>query len=190
MESSINFLRVRRKTLTQIQKNDQKYLRWITTLFAVVLLVTIFLFGTDFFFSRRITTIKNQQDQLIAQINAKKEIEEEFLVLADKAQQIQTLLKKREGRVETVRFFTTLFPDDTITMKEIYFSQEGIFQATVVSKNIFYLKSAFDTLQSPEVKSQFASLSLSDMQRNSVGEYAFQVTVTKKDTQPNPNARN
>ncbi len=185
--TSINFLKQRQKALTAAVVTDRRYVVWMSYLLIGVIILGVIVFGFDFFLQRSIGRVNAQQDEIDIELRQQSQIEETYLQLAEKVGVIDKILTGRIEKRQTLQYFTSLFLTDDIALKEIGFQSSEVLEFVIVSSDVFTLEQILDQLESEEVQSRFASLSTTDLARNTQGQYSMRVSVgLKKNTQPSP----
>lgn len=175
--TSINFLSQRRKELSSVQIEDKKYARWAGYVFGVTFFIGLFVIGLNYYYGVQIETVIANQEDVERQLTQQAEVEREYLVLAEKLDIIQTTLTSKTQKREAIEFFTTLFTDPTVSVRQISIQERGILEFLIETENIFSFNTVLETLESQNVRSRFSSLSVSDMVRSAETKYTVKVTV-------------
>ena len=173
----INFLRQRKKDLSEVQLVDKKYAIWSGYLILFIFLAMILVVGVDYFFTTRTQTIQSRQKEVQSKISSYAAVEKEYVALAKKLELISTLLTSRDERRDAIIFITKLFSQEEAILKELQIDSDGILRFQIVSKNVFVMNQTMKRLQQDDIRQQFDSLAMTDLSRNQNGEYSVEVSV-------------
>ena len=173
----INFLRQRKKELSEVQIVDKKYAVWSGYLLLFIFLALILVVGVDYFFTTRTLTIQKRQQDVQTKISSFSAVEKEYVALAKKLELISTLLTSRDERKDAIIFITKLFSQEEAILKELQIDSDGIMRFQIVSKNVFVMNKTMQRLQQDDIHQQFNSLAMTNLVRNQNGEYSVEVSV-------------
>lgn len=181
-DPQLNFLRQRKKSLSEIEKSDRKYALWMSYLLGGLLFLLLLVTIANFFFTRRLQSLQQSIEQTTAQIAEQNNIEQQYVILAEKLAFISGVIKDRSTKRSTIEFFTSQFSTAQTTLKEITYDQKGSLQFQVIAQDVFTIDSILKTLQSEEIRAKYQSIHLSDLSRTPDGMYAVTVTVAFANT--------
>jgi len=174
----INFLSQQNTKLSAQQKKDRMFFRYSLITCIICLAVLTITSGINFYLGYRLKKVQAQVTSAKKQIDSDRSLEANYLFFVNKLTIIRELFDQRAEKQIAIGFFTDLFGPD-ITISGInYNMEEGILSLKVTSPHVFILEHAFEVLEDPKVKEQFASLTKTDLTRQSTGEYVFSLTVS------------
>lgn len=173
----INFLRKRKKDLSEVQLLDKKYAVWAGYLLVFIFLAMSLVLAVDFFLTTRTATLEKKQSEVEQKISTFATVEREYIQLSKKIEVIADLFENRDEQKDAIAFFTRLFSQEEATLKELQIDQDGTLRFQVVSQNVFVMKQTIQRLQQDDIRQQFQSLVMTDVVRNQSGEYSIEVAV-------------
>lgn len=182
----INFLRIRRKEMTSLQKSDRKYAIILGYVTAGVAVAAGCLVAYQLFLTTQLSSTKKKETEVQRQIATLSSVELEYLTLGQKFNEIQTLMKGKSLRQGAIEFFTTLFAQQSITLSEVHFETDGVVRFQISSPNIFQLEQFMGVLQTQDVLSKYPAMTLSDLSREKSGMYNMAISVALPIVTPPP----
>lgn len=177
LDPHLNFLSQRKKSLSEIEKTDRKYALWMSYVLGALIFLFILVSVANYIFSRRVRTVASDIETTTASISQESNIEQQYVILGEKLQFINSIIKERSTKRSAIEYFTTQFSTADTSLNEITYDQKGTIQFLVVAKNVFVLDEIMKTMQSSDVKQKFHSIHLSDLTRTPDGNYTVQVSV-------------
>ncbi|MEO8581869.1 MAG: hypothetical protein ABI425_04845 [Patescibacteria group bacterium] len=183
---SINFLRQRHKQLSILQKADRRYATILAYITAGVVLVSVILIGLQLFLSASLNNVKKKESAVTSQISSLSSVEQEYLTLAQKFDEIKTFLKGKFVQQEAVEYFSSLFASQQVTLVEVNREKEGLINFKVSASNVFQLQQLMSFMQTKEVLTKYPTLAVSDLSREKTGVYSTNVSVILPLASPTP----
>jgi len=174
----INFLSQQNKKLTAQQKSDQIYFRYSAIVCAVCTVLLILTLGVSLYLNLRLKRVQAQVTLAKQQIDSDRSLEANYLFFVNKLTIIRELFDQRAEKQIALTYFTDLFGPEVTISGLTYNMESGILSLQVTSPHIFIMEHAFLMLEKPEVQEQFTSLTKTNLNRNSSGEYTFTLTIT------------
>lgn len=181
MATTINFLRDRHRRLTKQQALDQKIFKITTAVGGICLALLLLTLGIRLFMAYQLQQLNNQENRLLAEVRSQEDSEKSYVIFAAKLNVLSQLFAQRRDKQEALEYFTTLFGPDVLVSDVAYDADIGVLTLGLKANNIFTLQTVFDQLRSDEVKSQFASVTASELRRDDQGSYQTTVTISLKE---------
>ncbi len=177
----INFLSKRNQTLSVQQQKDKRLSRWSLIAFVIVMVCFTFVFAINLYLGYRVKKVEAQTDAAKKQINSERELEASYLFFVNKLIIIRELFDQRADKQVAMNYFSELFGPE-VTISGLNFNMEkGILSLQLTSPHVFVLENALVTLDRPDVREQFVSLSKSNLTRRDDGRYNFTLTLSLND---------
>ncbi|MGD9129901.1 MAG: hypothetical protein PVJ09_05435 [Candidatus Woesebacteria bacterium] len=173
----INFLKNRLLVLNKFEKQDKKIFEIALIILIVSSVITAGLLSFRIFLNLKYKNILKTQKKLETEILSHEEIEESFLFFTNKLKLIKILYEKRIDKQKAINYINNLFGDDVFIEKMTFEKDGSMLILNIRSKSVFSLDKTFSLLESDEVKSQFKSLSKTDLKRRADGAYMMQLTL-------------
>lgn len=125
--------------------------------------------------------LSNQENRLLSQVRSQEDSEKSYVIFAAKLNVLSQLFAQRRDKQEALEYFTTLFGSDVLVSDVAYDADSGVLTLGLKANNIFTLQTVFEQLRSEEVKSQFTSVTTSELRRDDQGSYQTTVTIALKE---------
>lgn len=181
MADIINFVRDQRKRITKQQLQDKFYFRYALIACSIAFVLFVVVVCARLFLTFQVKSLIDQQTEQLTLIQAQEDNERSYLMFAAKLSKLSTLFTGRKNKQDAISFFSTLF-GNTVLLKSIeYIPAEESITFGLTTNNIFALEDAVEKLQTPEVKSQFTSLSYKNLTRTKQGQYELVINVVLKE---------
>lgn len=185
----INFLRQRHKQLSVVQKTDRWYATILAYISVAVIVASVGLFALQFYLANSLDQIKQNEKKVASQITTLASVEQEYLTLAQKFTEIQTLAKGKGVAQQAIEYFSTVFANQKVTLIEVSRERDGTLIFTIAADNVFLLQQALAQLQTADVLTKYPTLALSDLSRERSGKYTTRVSVVLVVVTPTPAAK-
>lgn len=176
----INFLKSRRKQLTDRQQRDRRFFQYAAIGLGIIFTLFVVALGVRLWLAYSIGGLQTRQEQLKQQIASLEDNERSYVIFVTKLQILTDLFGQRKNKQEAITYFSSLF-DDRVLIKDItYQAEDNLLAFGVEANSVFTLEEVFSRLSDPEVKERFAELNRSELKRDVDGSYSIQVTVVLK----------
>lgn len=177
---SINFLGKRGSLYQKHVAQDHRLFQIALASFGVTVIVLLALVGFNIYLASTLQGVVKKQNDTKQSIVTNQTVEAAYLLFSHKLKAIAEIFEKRNNKQQAINFLNELFADNGFIGGINYDGAEQILSLTVDSTNIFQLEGLINKLDSPEVKSNFASLNRSNISRSSEGKYSMKLTVQLK----------
>ncbi len=180
MSREINFLNERRKRLTRVEREDQKWIRATLAIFGVTFIFFLCISGVRLYLDRQHRQIKEAQRVLRDQVANNVEVERSLVIMVHKLSSLANIDRDRAERRAAIGYFSDIFGAN-VFIKDVKFNQkEKLLLIRLESKNIFRLREIFQVVSNDEVRQKFTSVKPSDLVRNDAGQYEMTLAVVTK----------
>ncbi|MBD3279535.1 MAG: hypothetical protein GF390_02375 [Candidatus Pacebacteria bacterium] len=177
---NINFLKKRQVTLTKVERQDKKWLRYSLAIFSLVFVAFLGIIAVKIALGFRANQLAADQQRLKKMITDDEAVEVAFLIFANKLEVITEIFQTRSNKQAAIRYFDSLFSSE-VFIKDMTFEQDGqILALNLVSSDVFVLEEVFNSLQTTQLQEEYKTVSKSNIRRSDDGSYALQLTVTLK----------
>lgn len=179
----INFLRNRRKKLTNLQKRDKKWMYWSIYFFSGVMVIFFIVLMVHLFFNRRLATIVATQENTTEQILNNESVEKDFVLMMSKLDVLGQIYRQRRDKQEAINYFSTVFGSD-VTIKQIeYAGGDNLLTFILSADNVFSIDRVLEFLKSSEIQDKFVQVTPSDLRRNESASYQISIAVVLRDSE-------
>ncbi len=159
---------------------DQKILRWSLVGFLVVLVVFVGLLATNLYLGQQLKTVSQDQNRVKQSLVDNQPLEVSYLVFSQKLKAIAEIFEHRNNKQQAINYLSNLFGDQVFISGVTYDGDAQVLSLNLNSANIFDLQGLLNALDTPEVHTNFSSLSKSNIKRNENGSYDLKVTLELK----------
>lgn len=174
---TINFVRKRRKELSKVEVQDAKYLKYSILIVGASLAIFLLVIGARMTFSILESTTNASINTLMKNIEAKKEIEEQYVIFMAKVNVLTDLFEQRKQKQEAIAYFSSLF-DSTIKISQLnYDGENNLLSFTLSTPSVFKLEYMFETLRSANVKEKYPTYTVSRLGREQLGSYGLAISL-------------
>jgi len=178
MPRNINFVRERQQKVAQVGVLDQRILLVTIIVFAILLLLSLGVAGTRWWFGGQVRTVMTQQKAQESAIVQQQPIEESYTVFAHKLRVLRDLFGNRKNKQNSIAFFSKYFGSEVIVSQISYSSEDEVLTFVLDSKDIFVMNNVFEKLQSQELRSLYPTLQYGGLSRAQTGRYSLKLTVS------------
>lgn len=179
---SINFLGKRGSLYQKHVVQDHRLFQIALGSFGATVIVLLALIGFNIYLASTLQNVVKKQNDTKQSIVANQTVEVAYVLFSSKLKAIAEIFEKRNNKQQAINYLNELFSDSGFIGGVNYDGAEQILSLTVDSTNIFQLDGLIKKLDSPEVKSNFASLNRSNITRSSEGKYSMKLTIQLKKT--------
>lgn len=179
---SINFLGKRGSLYQKHVAEDHRLFQIALASFGVTVIILLALVGFNIYLASTLQGVVKKQNDTKQSIVTNQTVEAAYLLFSHKLKAIAEIFEKRNNKQQAINYLNELFSENGFIGGVNYDGEEQILSLTVDSTNIFQLDELVKKLDSPEVKSNFASLNRSNMSRSNEGKYSMKLTIQLKKT--------
>ena len=159
---------------------DQKFFRWSLIGFLGVMVVFVALLATNLYFGQQLKKVSQNQNQVKKSLVDNQPLEVSYLVFSQKLKAIAEIFVHRNNKQQAINYLSDLFGDQVFISGVTYDGEVQVLSLNLNSANIFDLQKLLSDLDTPEVHTNFSSLSKSNIKRNEDGSYDLKVTLELK----------
>jgi Tfp pilus assembly protein PilN len=110
-------------------------------------------------------------------------LEVTYFVFSNKLKAIAEIFDQRNNKQQAINYLSNLFGDQVFINGVTYDGTAQVLSLNLTSTNIFDLEALITSLNNPEVKANFSSLTKSNVRRNEDGSYNLKLTLELKPSQ-------
>lgn len=180
MLTSINFVRERRKRLTESGLRDLEFFKISAIVTGAVLAIFLVSLGVRLFLINQLQQIKTEQQRYQRLVVSQDEIEKSYIIFTNKLRTLTEIFKQRRNKQAALSYFSYVFGPEVVIERIAYDAKSDLLAFGLKTNDIFELEKVTAILESEETKRQFASLTTSRLVRAVSGEYQMQVTLVLK----------
>jgi Tfp pilus assembly protein PilN len=183
---NINFFGRAGDLYQRTRKKDQKFLMWSLVGFSVALTIFVSVIGINLWLGQKLNGIISKQNQTKQALVDNQPLEVAYLVFSSKLQAIAEIFEQRNNKQQAINYLSNLFGDQVFINGVNYDGEAQVLSLNLTSANIFDLEKLINGLNTQEVKSNFSSLTKSNIKRNEDGSYNLKLTLELKQNQAEP----
>ena len=159
---------------------DQKFFRWSLIGFLGVMVIFVAVLATNLYFGQQLKKVSQNQNQVKQSLVDNQPLEVSYLVFSQKLKAIAEIFEHRNNKQQAINYLSNLFGDQVFISGVTYDGDVQVLSLNLNSANIFDLQQLLSDLDTPEVHTNFSSLSKSNIKRNEDGSYDLKVTLELK----------
>lgn len=178
MNRAINFVRDRRKKLTEAQEQDQIWFVRASIGLGCTLGLVLVVFGVRSYMFQQVSAVQAQQDQTRQQILAQEETERSFVIGVNKVKILTDLFQERRNKQQAIDYFSSVFGPAVLVRQISFNTAEQLLTFRLQADDVFVLEEVFQQLESDDIITQFQNVASSNLRRNDEGKYEMTVAVT------------
>lgn len=178
MQRSINFVRERRKKLSQAQVQDQKWFTRSAIGLGIVIGLMLMVLGGRLVMAQLVSQVLAQQEQTRDQILSREDTEKAFVISVNKLSILSEIYEERQNKQDAIQYFTSVFGEGVLVKEIAFQGNDQLLTFRLQADDVFILDQVFVQLESEEVLSRFARVENSDLRRGDEGKYEMTVAVT------------
>lgn len=186
MLTSINFVRERRKRLTESGLRDFDFFKISAIVTGAVLVVFLISLGIRLFFISKLQQVKEEQQRYQRLVVSQDEIEKSYIIFANKLRALTEIFKLRRNKQAALSYFSYVFGPKVVIERIAFDANSDILAFGLKATDVFELEKVMDILAAEETKRQFDSLTTNRLARTAGGEYQMQVTLVLKSGESQP----
>lgn len=183
MARTINFVRERRRNLSNQEVEDRRVLKYVIWGLFVLGGVILLIVSARLFLLYQIKNIKAEQKAVEQQIVQKEAIEKQYTIFANKLTILTELFGKRKEKQEALAYFSSLFGEDVIISQLSYTAGDEVLSFVLEANSIFTMEDVFTIISSDQVKQRYPMIQKNGLRRGEDGSYGMQVTLVFGDEQ-------
>lgn len=187
---TINFFGRASDLYQRTRKLDQKIFRWSLISFLGIMVVFVALLATNLYFGQQLKKVSQNQNQIKQSLVDNQPLEVSYLVFSQKLKAIAEIFVHRNNKQQAINYLSNLFGDQVFISGVTYDGDVQVLSLNLNSANIFDLQQLLADLDTPEVHTNFSSLSQSNIKRNEDGSYDLKVTLELKQATPSAATNN
>lgn len=159
---------------------DQKIFQWSLIGFLIVMVIFVGLLATNLYFGQQLKQVSQNQNQVKQSLVDNQPLEVSYLIFSQKLKAIAEIFVHRNNKQQAINYLSNLFGDQVFISGVTYDGDAQVLSLNLNSANIFDLQKLLSDLDTPDVRTNFSSLSKSNVKRNENGSYDLKVTLELK----------
>jgi hypothetical protein len=177
---NINFFGKAGDIYQKTRKLDKQFLTWSLVGFGSVVVVFLVLLVADLWMGNQLKSIITKENNTKQSLADNQTLEVSFLVFSHKLKSIGEIFVQRNNKQQAINYLSSLFGPEVFISGVTYEGEAQVLSLALTSTNIFELEKLLNSLDTPEVKESFSSLSKSNIKRNEDGSYDLRLTLELK----------
>jgi len=177
---TINFFGRAGDLYRRTRDQDRKFLTGSWIIFGLTLGVFGLVLSLNLYFGFQLKKAAANQTQTKQSLLDSQPLEVSYLIFSQKLKSIAEIFEHRNNKQQAINYLANLFGDQVFISGVSYDGEAQVLSLNLDSADIFKLENLLSSLDTPEVKTNFSSLTKSNIKRNEDGSYGLKVTLELK----------
>ncbi|HCC84789.1 MAG TPA: hypothetical protein DEP87_03850 [Candidatus Pacebacteria bacterium] len=177
---TINFFGRAGDLYRRTRDQDRKFLTGSWIIFGLTLGVFGLVLSLNLYFGFQLKEAAANQTQTLQSLLDSQPLEVSYLIFSQKLKSIAEIFEHRNNKQQAINYLANLFGDQVFISGVSYDGEAQVLSLNLDSADIFKLENLLSSLDTPEVKTNFSSLTKSNIKRNEDGSYGLKVTLELK----------
>jgi Tfp pilus assembly protein PilN len=177
---NINFFGRAGDLYQRTRKKDQKFLNWSLLGFGSSLAIFVIILGLNLWLGQQLSGIAREQNQTKQALVGNQSVELSYLIFTNKLKAIVEIFDQRNNKQQAINYLSNLFGEAVFINGVAYDGVAQVLSLSLTSSNIFDLEKLLNSLDTPDVRENFSSLTKSNIKRNEDGSYNLRLTLELK----------
>lgn len=176
----INFFGKAGEVYLRTRNKDQKFMTWSLVAFAAVVAVFVAVLSYNLYLGNELEDTARKQTQTKQSLAGNQSVEVTYLIFSQKLKAIAEIFELRNNKQQAINYLANLFGDKVFISGVTYDGEDQVLSLNLRSKDVFDLEKLMVSLNSQEVRTNFSSLTKSNIRRSEDGSYDLKLTLELK----------